>query len=199
MKAIKNLVCFIYINFFKEKIIIDHYQSKNHRNGVSLSSSSSSNSSNSNCIIEYQQQNGWASSEIFEEIQRFESVHPCIYALYNLIEQLPDLRLQENFREQVIRIEGFYFFKLYFKKIYLDAFVNSEEWTLSRAVQELKMGVVGSLNSAKTSFIHFFLTEQPTAEESPEGGRFKKEIVVNGRSYLLLIRDEGCNTPEFQV
>lgn len=83
--------------------------------------------------------------------------------------------------------------------IFLDAFVNSEEWTLSRAVQELKMGVVGLLNSAKTSFIHFFLTEQPTAEESPEGGRFKKEIVVDGRSYLLLIRDEGCNAPEFQV
>jgi hypothetical protein len=35
-------------------------------------------------------------------------------------------------------------------------------------------------------------------EESPEGGRFKKEIVVDGHSYLLLIRDEG-GPPELQV
>lgn len=34
-------------------------------------------------------------------------------------------------------------------------------------------------------------------EESPEGGRFKKEIVIDGRSYLLLIRDEG-GPPELQ-
>ena len=34
-------------------------------------------------------------------------------------------------------------------------------------------------------------------EESPEGGRFKKEIVVDGQSYLLLIRDEG-GPPELQ-
>jgi len=31
-----------------------------------------------------------------------------------------------------------------------------------------------------------------------EGGRFKKEIVVDGQSYLLLIRDEG-GPPEHQV
>lgn len=30
------------------------------------------------------------------------------------------------------------------------------------------------------------------------GGRFKKEIVVDGQSYLLLIRDEG-GPPEAQV
>lgn len=35
-------------------------------------------------------------------------------------------------------------------------------------------------------------------EESPEGGRFKKEIVVDNQSYLLLIRDEG-GPPELQV
>ena len=35
-------------------------------------------------------------------------------------------------------------------------------------------------------------------EESPEGGRFKKEIVLDGHSYLLLIRDEG-GPPELQV
>ncbi len=34
-------------------------------------------------------------------------------------------------------------------------------------------------------------------EESPEGGRFKKEVVVDGGSFLLLIRDEG-GPPEAQ-
>lgn len=33
---------------------------------------------------------------------------------------------------------------------------------------------------------------------SPAGGRFKKEIVVDGQSHLLLIRDEG-GPPEAQV
>lgn len=35
-------------------------------------------------------------------------------------------------------------------------------------------------------------------EESPEGGRFKKEVFINDQSYLLLIRDEG-GVPEAQV
>lgn len=35
-------------------------------------------------------------------------------------------------------------------------------------------------------------------EESPEGGRFKKEVFINEQSYLLLIRDEG-GVPETQV
>lgn len=34
-------------------------------------------------------------------------------------------------------------------------------------------------------------------EESPEGGRFKKEIQIDNQSYLLLIRDEGA-APEMQ-
>lgn len=35
-------------------------------------------------------------------------------------------------------------------------------------------------------------------EESPEGGRFKKEVFVDNQSYLLLIRDEG-GPPQMQV
>ena len=30
------------------------------------------------------------------------------------------------------------------------------------------------------------------------GGRFKKEVIIDGQSYLLLIRDEG-GAPEMQV
>lgn len=32
-----------------------------------------------------------------------------------------------------------------------------------------------------------------------KGGRFKKEVVLDGQSYLLLIRDEGSGVPEYQV
>ncbi|KPP64217.1 arf-GAP with GTPase, ANK repeat and PH domain-containing protein 1-like, partial [Scleropages formosus] len=95
------------------------------------------------------------------------------------------------------------------------AFVNSQEWTLSGAVPELKVlscsaalntsphhfgfgdtvigtkGIVGNLASGKSALVHRYLTGTYVQEESPEGGRFKKEIVVDGQSYLLLIRDEG--------
>ncbi|XP_021255918.1 arf-GAP with GTPase, ANK repeat and PH domain-containing protein 1 isoform X3 [Numida meleagris] len=81
--------------------------------------------------------------------------------------------------------------------LYKDAFVNSQEWTLSRSVPELKVGIVGNLASGKSALVHRYLTGTYVQEESPEGGRFKKEIVVDGQSYLLLIRDEG-GPPEAQ-
>ncbi|CAG9535978.1 unnamed protein product, partial [Cercopithifilaria johnstoni] len=59
-------------------------------------------------------------------------------------------------------------------------------------------GLVGSLHSGKTSLVHRYLTGAYTNEESPEGGRFKKEVVLDGQSYLLLIRDEGSAAPDYQ-
>ncbi|CAJ1072443.1 arf-GAP with GTPase%2C ANK repeat and PH domain-containing protein 3 isoform X2 [Xyrichtys novacula] len=123
------------------------------------------------------------SAAIRAEIHRFESVHPNIYAIYDLIERIDDLALQNQIREHVISIE--------------DSFVNSQEWTLSRSVPELKVGIVGNLSSGKSALVHRYLTGTYVQEESPEGGRFKKEIVVDGQSYLLLIRDEG-GPPELQ-
>ncbi|XP_059585286.1 arf-GAP with GTPase, ANK repeat and PH domain-containing protein 3 isoform X5 [Alligator mississippiensis] len=123
------------------------------------------------------------SAAIRAEIGRFESVHPNIYAIYDLIERVEDLALQSQIREHVISIE--------------DSFVNSQEWTLSRSVPELKVGIVGNLSSGKSALVHRYLTGTYVQEESPEGGRFKKEIVVDGQSYLLLIRDEG-GPPELQ-
>ncbi|XP_070536792.1 arf-GAP with GTPase, ANK repeat and PH domain-containing protein 1-like isoform X4 [Ptychodera flava] len=120
---------------------------------------------------------------IREEIQRFESVHPHIYAIYDLLEQVEDPIVLNSLREHVVCIE--------------DAFVNSQEWTLSRTVPEIKLGIVGSISSGKSALVHRYLTGSYMQEESPEGGRFKKEIVVNGRSFLLLIRDEG-GSPEHQ-
>uniref|UniRef100_A0A8C6U0F6 Arf-GAP with GTPase, ANK repeat and PH domain-containing protein 3 n=1 Tax=Neogobius melanostomus TaxID=47308 RepID=A0A8C6U0F6_9GOBI len=129
------------------------------------------------------------SAAIRAEIHRFESVHPNIYAIYDLIERIDDLALQNQIREHVISIE--------------DSFVNSQEWTLSRSVPELKVvrvtlfRIVGNLSSGKSALVHRYLTGTYVQEESPEGGRFKKEIVVDGQSYLLLIRDEG-GPPELQ-
>lgn len=82
--------------------------------------------------------------------------------------------------------------------LFLDSFVNSQEWTLSRSVPDIRLGIVGSLSSGKSALVHRYLTGSYMQEESPEGGRFKKEVVVDGQSYLLLIRDEG-GPPELQV
>lgn len=48
------------------------------------------------------------SAAIRAEIHRFESVHPNIYAIYDLIERIDDLALQNQIREHVISIEGEY-------------------------------------------------------------------------------------------
>ncbi|KAI8492433.1 Arf-GAP with GTPase, ANK repeat and PH domain-containing protein 3 [Branchiostoma belcheri] len=78
-----------------------------------------------------------------------------------------------------------------------DAFVNSQEWTVSRAVPELRLGVCGTLQSGKSALVHRYLTGSYLADECPEGGRFKKEVVADCQSHLLLIRDEG-GPPEQQ-
>jgi len=46
------------------------------------------------------------SPSIRQEIQRFESVHPCIYALYDLIEVVTDPMIQHQIREHIVCIEG---------------------------------------------------------------------------------------------
>lgn len=58
-------------------------------------------------------------------------------------------------------------------------------------------GVLGSDNSFKNSLIHHFLTQNWNWNDAPEGGRFKKEVDVDGQSHLLLIRDEGTREPNF--
>ncbi|XP_022123327.1 centaurin-gamma-1A isoform X1 [Pieris rapae] len=123
------------------------------------------------------------SLSIRQEIQRFESVHPSIYALYDLVELVPDPLLAQQIRDHVVAIE--------------DSFVNSQEWTSARGVTELRVGVLGSPDSGKSALVHRYLTGAYMQEESPEGGRFKKEVIIDGHSYLLLIRDEG-GSPEMQ-
>ncbi|KAA0704483.1 Arf-GAP with GTPase, ANK repeat and PH domain-containing protein 3 [Triplophysa tibetana] len=45
------------------------------------------------------------SAAIRGEIHRFESVHPNIYSIYDLVERIDDLALQNQIREHVISIE----------------------------------------------------------------------------------------------
>ncbi|XP_063071956.1 arf-GAP with GTPase, ANK repeat and PH domain-containing protein 1-like isoform X2 [Engraulis encrasicolus] len=70
------------------------------------------------------------------------------------------------------------------------ACASSQEWMLSRAIQELRLGVLGSMQSGKSALVHRYMTGSYLPLESPEGGRFKKEVLVDGQSHLLLIREE---------
>lgn len=46
------------------------------------------------------------SLSIRQEITRFESVHPSIYAIYDLIELIPDPLITQQIRDHVVCIEG---------------------------------------------------------------------------------------------
>lgn len=98
----------------------------------------------------------------------------------------------------LLSIKTIFFIIKYRLFFFLDSFVNSHEWTLARDVPELHLGIIGSSDSGKSALVHRYLTGSFMHEESPEGGRFKKEIFINDQSFLLLIRDEG-GVPESQV
>lgn len=55
--------------------------------------------------MNYQQQLA-NSAAIRAEIHRFESVHPNIYSIYELLERMEEAMLQNQIREHVIAIEG---------------------------------------------------------------------------------------------
>ncbi|KAH8352266.1 hypothetical protein KR084_003057 [Drosophila pseudotakahashii] len=162
-------------------------QRHNHATPTSGATSASGASSSASSILVAHPPQPLISNSlaIRQEIQRFESVHPSIYAIYDLIDLLPlaDAQIAQSIRDHVVCIE--------------DSFVNSQEWTISRSVPDLRLGIVGSLNSGKSALVHRYLTGSYMQEESPEGGRFKKEVFIDGQSYLLLIRDEG-GAPEMQ-
>nr|XP_033943173.1 arf-GAP with GTPase, ANK repeat and PH domain-containing protein 2 isoform X1 [Pseudochaenichthys georgianus] len=67
---------------------------------------------------------------------------------------------------------------------------NSQEWSLSRSIPELRLGILGSLKSCKSALVNKYITGSYVALEKTEGGRYKKEVLVDGQSHLLLIREE---------
>lgn len=74
------------------------------------------------------------SNAIRHEIVRFESVHPSIYAIYDLIDSVNEKSIADSLRQLVVSIEG----SLVFIN-FVDAFVNSQEWTLSNHVPDIKL------------------------------------------------------------
>uniref|UniRef100_A0A7N6A8T8 ArfGAP with GTPase domain, ankyrin repeat and PH domain 2 n=1 Tax=Anabas testudineus TaxID=64144 RepID=A0A7N6A8T8_ANATE len=52
------------------------------------------------------------------------------------------------------------------------------------------VGILGSLKSGKSALVNKYITGSYSALEKPDGGRYKKEVLVDGQSYLLLIREE---------
>ncbi|XP_071017276.1 arf-GAP with GTPase, ANK repeat and PH domain-containing protein 1-like isoform X1 [Oncorhynchus clarkii lewisi] len=75
---------------------------------------------------------------------------------------------------------------------------NSQEWTFSRTVQELRLGVLGGLRSGKSALVHRHMSGSYQPLENPEGGRYKKEVLVDGNSHILLIREE-TGPPDAQM
>uniref|UniRef100_A0A6J0SUV6 Arf-GAP with GTPase, ANK repeat and PH domain-containing protein 2 isoform X2 n=1 Tax=Pogona vitticeps TaxID=103695 RepID=A0A6J0SUV6_9SAUR len=71
------------------------------------------------------------------------------------------------------------------------AVANSQEWTLGRSIPELRLGILGTIKSGKSALLHRYLTGSYLGLEPTEGGQFKKEVVVDGQSHLLLIREEA--------
>ena len=56
--------------------------------------------------IHQQQQSFYNNSLVIrQEIQRFESVHPSIYAVYDLLDLVPE-PLAQQIREHVVCVEG---------------------------------------------------------------------------------------------
>ncbi|MCJ8750230.1 hypothetical protein PDJAM_G00260160 [Pangasius djambal] len=66
----------------------------------------------------------------------------------------------------------------------------SQEWILSRALQDLHLAVLGSLRSGKSALVHRYMTGRYLALETPEVCRFEKEVLIDGQNHNLLIRDE---------
>uniref|UniRef100_A0A8C8HCR9 Small monomeric GTPase n=1 Tax=Oncorhynchus tshawytscha TaxID=74940 RepID=A0A8C8HCR9_ONCTS len=74
---------------------------------------------------------------------------------------------------------------------------NSQEWTFSRTVQELRLGVLGGLRSGKSALVHRHMSGSYQPLENPEG-EYKKEVLVDGNSHILLIREE-TGPPDAQM
>ncbi|XP_010740917.1 arf-GAP with GTPase, ANK repeat and PH domain-containing protein 2 isoform X4 [Larimichthys crocea] len=117
------------------------------------------------------------STAIKAEIKRYESLQSAINRLSKQFERVADQQLRSGL-------------KVYLHSIQVNI-ANSQEWTLSRSIPELRLGVLGSLKSGKSALVNKYITGSYVAVEKPDGGRYKKEVLVDGQSHLLLIREEA--------
>lgn len=117
------------------------------------------------------------STAIKAEIKRHESLQSAINRLSKQFERVTDAQLRSGL-------------KVYLHSIQVNI-ANSQEWTLSRSIPELRLGILGSLKSGKSALVNKYITGSYIALEKPDGGRYKKEVLVDGQSHLLLIREEA--------
>uniref|UniRef100_A0A4W6C8F9 ArfGAP with GTPase domain, ankyrin repeat and PH domain 2 n=1 Tax=Lates calcarifer TaxID=8187 RepID=A0A4W6C8F9_LATCA len=117
------------------------------------------------------------SAAIKAEIKRHESLQSAINRLSKQFERVADQQLRSGL-------------KVYLHSIQVNI-ANSQEWTLSRSIPELRLGILGSLKSGKSALVNKYITGSYAALEKSEGGRYKKEVLVDGQSHLLLIREEA--------
>nr|XP_033794289.1 arf-GAP with GTPase, ANK repeat and PH domain-containing protein 2 isoform X3 [Geotrypetes seraphini] len=111
------------------------------------------------------------------EVRRHEGVKSSLDALFVLAEGVSEPQLKAKIRASLSHVR--------------ESIAKSQEWTLTRSIPELRLGVVGNIKSGKSALIHRFLTGSYVGLEAPDSEQYKKEIVVEGQSYLLLIREEG--------
>uniref|UniRef100_A0AAQ6AL52 ArfGAP with GTPase domain, ankyrin repeat and PH domain 2 n=1 Tax=Amphiprion ocellaris TaxID=80972 RepID=A0AAQ6AL52_AMPOC len=117
-----------------------------------------------------------SSAAIKAEIKRHGSLQSTINRLYKQFERVEDQQLRSGL-------------KVYLHSIEVNI-ANSQEWTLNRTIPELRLGILGSLKSGKSALVNKYITGSYAALEKPDGGRYKKEVLVDGQSHLLLIREE---------
>lgn len=78
---------------------------------------------------------------IRQEIQRFESVHPSIYAVYDLIELIPDIQVATQIREHIVNIEGLYTIKsLSRERKRPNEIINVGRWCSNRSENKTQRG-----------------------------------------------------------
>ncbi|XP_073469845.1 arf-GAP with GTPase, ANK repeat and PH domain-containing protein 2 isoform X3 [Aquarana catesbeiana] len=111
------------------------------------------------------------------EVKRHNAEKTHLGRLMKLVENVSDQHLRSSLMVSLHSLK--------------ECVINSQEWTLSRTIPEIRVGVLGNVKSAKSSLVHRFVTGSYLSLEAPESDQFKKEISVEGQSYLLLIREEA--------
>uniref|UniRef100_A0A8C7W1E6 ArfGAP with GTPase domain, ankyrin repeat and PH domain 2 n=1 Tax=Oncorhynchus mykiss TaxID=8022 RepID=A0A8C7W1E6_ONCMY len=118
------------------------------------------------------------SSAIRAEVKRHESVQNTINKLFKQFERVGDQQLRSGLKVYLHSIQA--------------SCANSQEWTLSRSIPELRVGLLGSLQSGRSALVNRYITGSYLPLEKIEGGRYKKEVLVDGHNHLLLIREEAA-------
>uniref|UniRef100_A0A8D3E5Z1 ArfGAP with GTPase domain, ankyrin repeat and PH domain 2 n=1 Tax=Scophthalmus maximus TaxID=52904 RepID=A0A8D3E5Z1_SCOMX len=74
------------------------------------------------------------------------------------------------------------------------SYIKLQDWVITLTICFLpafSQGILGGLKSGKSALVNKYITGSYVAHEKPDGGRYKKEVLVDGQSHLLLIREEA--------